>query len=277
MNTTVNVVLFKSKTLSNGEHPLMIRICKDNQKRYKSLGISLDAKFWDDKKNAPKRNCPDVEYIRQIITDKLAEYQTKVIEFKTEQKNFTASSLLNATKQTIVIKTVEEFYTNLISHYKAIDKIGNANIYRDSYNSIKTFKKANKLDFLFSDIDLDWLNEYEKWMIRINKAETTMSLLFRTLRSAYNKAIEQNIVSKEDYPFSSFKMSKFNTKTKKRSITKDEIKPIINLDLSGKKPLMQLSRDIFIFSYLQGGINHTDIAHLKYENIVKGRLEYIRQ
>ncbi|WP_163356674.1 Arm DNA-binding domain-containing protein [Dysgonomonas sp. 25] len=28
----MNVVLFKSKTLANGERPLMIRICKDSKK-----------------------------------------------------------------------------------------------------------------------------------------------------------------------------------------------------------------------------------------------------
>ena len=28
MNTTVNVLCYKSKVLSNGEHPLMLRICK---------------------------------------------------------------------------------------------------------------------------------------------------------------------------------------------------------------------------------------------------------
>ena len=32
MATTVNVLCYKSKTLSNGEHPLMIRICKDGKK-----------------------------------------------------------------------------------------------------------------------------------------------------------------------------------------------------------------------------------------------------
>lgn len=277
MNATVNVVLFRSKTLSDGKHPLMIRVCKDNKKNYKSIGLALEAKYWDEKKNIPRRNCPNIDHIKQIIAEKLAEYQTQVLEFKTSQKNFTASTLIKTTEQITTARTVDEFYTELIAHYKTTGKIGNSNIYRDSYNSIKTFKKADKLDFLFTDIDLTWLNEYEKWMISIGKAETTMSLLFRTLRSTFNKAIEQNLVRKEDYPFTSFKMAKFNTKTKKRAITKEEIKRIIDLDLSEERPLVQLSKDLFIFSYLQGGINLTDIAHLKYENISNGRLEYIRQ
>lgn len=43
MIETVNVLCYKSKTLSNGEHPLVIRICKDGKKKYVSLGISVNA------------------------------------------------------------------------------------------------------------------------------------------------------------------------------------------------------------------------------------------
>ena len=40
MDATISVVCYKSKTLSNGEHPLMLRISKDGKKKYQSLGIS---------------------------------------------------------------------------------------------------------------------------------------------------------------------------------------------------------------------------------------------
>ena len=39
MDATISVVCYKSKTLSNGEHPLMLRISKDGKKKYQSLGI----------------------------------------------------------------------------------------------------------------------------------------------------------------------------------------------------------------------------------------------
>ena len=39
MEATVNVTCYKSKVLKNGESPLMVRICKNGKKKYKSLGI----------------------------------------------------------------------------------------------------------------------------------------------------------------------------------------------------------------------------------------------
>lgn len=41
MNATVNVVCYTSKILSNGEHPLMLRICKNGKKKYQSLEAVL--------------------------------------------------------------------------------------------------------------------------------------------------------------------------------------------------------------------------------------------
>lgn len=129
MNATITVVCYKSKTLSNGEHPLMLRICKDGKKKYQSLGVSIKANQWDFVRERPKPTCPN---------------------------------------------------------------------------------KA-------------WLNKYEKWLRSKGNKETTMSLLFRTLRSAYNKAIESKCARKSDYPFNDYRISKFDVSTEKRAIAKADV------------------------------------------------------
>lgn len=40
MATGVSILCYKSKTLANGAHPLMIRLCKDGKKKYVSLGVA---------------------------------------------------------------------------------------------------------------------------------------------------------------------------------------------------------------------------------------------
>jgi site-specific recombinase XerD len=124
---------------------------------------------------------------------------------------------------------------------------------------------------------VDWLTRYEKWLRSKGNKETTISLLFRTLRSAYNKAFEAKCTNKFNYPFNDFKVGKFDVSTSKRAISKDEILLIKQTDFSKEKESVQFARNIFIFSYLCGGINFTDIANLKPENIVNNRLQYIRQ
>ena len=59
MNACVSVVCYKSKTLSNGENPLMLQVSKGGKRKYQSLGISINPKYWDFTRNKPKPNCPN--------------------------------------------------------------------------------------------------------------------------------------------------------------------------------------------------------------------------
>lgn len=277
MNATISVVCYQSKTLKNGEHPLMLRICKDNKKKYQSLGISVSPKHWDFVKNKPKNSCPNKEYILKIILTKQQELQEKIMEFTCEQKAYTTTTLANANSQKFELKTVATFYKELIEEFMSDNKCGNRLIYKSSYNSLLKFTKG-KLDIPFCEIDIDWLKKYEKWMRSKNNRETTISLQFRTLRSAYNKAIQAKCARKSDYPFDDYKINKFDTSTQKRAIAKTEVlKFTQEVPDLGKRQYVQLSKDIFVFSYLCGGINFTDIANLTRANIIEGRLHYVRQ
>jgi len=47
MNASISVVCYKSKTLSNGENPLMLQVSKNGKRKYQSLGISINPIYWD--------------------------------------------------------------------------------------------------------------------------------------------------------------------------------------------------------------------------------------
>ena len=278
MNASLSVVCYKSKRLSNGESPLMLQVSKGCKRQYQSLGVSVNPKFWDFSKNKPKSNCPNREYILKLILNKQAELQQRMLELNAEQKEYTTTTLLHDEHRKFELKTVKQFYQELIEQYKANEKCGNRLIYKSSYNSINVFTNGN-LEIPFSAIDVAWLNKYEKWLRSKGNKETTMSLMFRTLRSAYNKAIESKCARKSDYPFNDYRISKFDVSTEKRAIAKaDVLKFSTDVHSIGKQQYVQLSKDIFIFSYLCGGINFTDIANLTKDNIIEGkRLHYIRQ
>ena len=198
MSTTVNIVCYKSKTLKNGEHPLMLCITKDRKRKYQSLGISVMIDQWDFKRCRPKSGSPNEELINKIILEKKLEYQKQILEHKADDKEFTASTLI-APKVKMKIKTVHEFYHELIEELEQANKIGNSRIYKDSLRSLQMFT-GSKLDIPFSHIDVDFLKGYEKWLRCRNTKETSMNLYFRTLRSAYNKAIEGKHTKKNYYP-----------------------------------------------------------------------------
>ena len=277
MSVTIAVVCFKSKTLANGEHPLMLRITQDRKRVMKSLGISVNPQHWDFTKGEPKPKCPNKELIQSIILKVKAEYQTKVIEKLSREEEFTATSLVYEQRKNIKAQTVEEFYLSLIKELKEDGRIGTSYAYLNSYRTLKNFNKGKKLNYTFSYIDVEFCKKFEKWMRSKGNNDVTISYQFRSLRAAFNKAIEAKIVSKDKTPFIEYKLSRFNTKTAKRALSKEDILKIIDADCSHASEIRQFTQDIFTFSYLCGGISFVDIAHLTGTNIVEDRLLYKRQ
>lgn len=273
MSTTISVVCYNSKVLKNNESPLMLRICKDGKRKYESIGISILPSLWDFKQNKPTRKCPNKEYIERLIAEKVKVYTDKVIEFKSQEKEFTATSLMEKVNKPVKRKTVQEVFNQYIQELESANRLRYADMYKCTMHSLIKFNKH--LDIPFSDMDTIWLKRYEVWLQSQGLAINTLGTRFRHLRVIYNFAIEEKIVKSEYYPFNSFKVSKLSQTTAKRSIQKDEILSVLNYQ--GQTPLECLAIDLFTFSYLAAGINFGDIARLTKDNILENRLIYIRK
>ena len=279
MNATINVVCYKWKKLSNDEYPLMMRVTKDGKRKYVSLGISVKPEHWDFNKEKPKPNCPNKDLIENIIDKKMLEYRKQLLEFQDVNKDFSAQKLVETVNKPLKRKSVETVFIEFIEQLKKEKRIGNANFYKFALNSLKTFNNGS-MDIPFIEIDVTWLRKYESWMKANGNSTNTLGVRFRALRAIYNLAIQQHVVKKEYYPFDEFKVSKLRESTSKRAISKEAIQKIMNFDVKKiteyHTPLIELSRDVFIFSYLGCGINFIDIAYLKRKNIRGNRVIYSR-
>ena len=273
MSTTINVVCYKSKVLKNNELPLMLRVCKDGKRKYESLGISLNPKYWDFKANKPTAKCPNREYIEKLIAEKKRAYADKVIELKAMANEFTATTLMEKVNKPIRRKTVKDMFDLYIQQLVSANRLRYADMYKLTMNSLLKFNKH--LNIPFSDVDVTWLKKYELWLQAQGLAINTIGTRFRHLRVIYNLAIDEKVVKREYYPFNTFKVSKLNQIPAKRSISKDAILKVLNYE--GKTGLECFSIDLFTFSYLTAGINFVDIARLTDDNIMENRLVYIRK
>ena len=272
MNTTVNIVCYKSKTLANGEHPLMIRICKDGKKKYKSLGVSINPAHWNFAKNVLKPTCPNYEQLRKLISDKEQELSAEVIRLKAENRDYTATTLIEGIVEQIKLKTVGEIFNEQMQRLADEGRRKYMLSLRYVYNTLIAFNKH--LDIYFSEIDITFLRRYETWLRKKGVAENTIGIHFRSLRAVYNIAIEQNAVKAENYPFRKYKVSRLHEETAKRSLTKSDVERVIAYKSTNR--YMRLPIDIFAFTYYCGGINFIDIANLTPANIIEGKLVYKR-
>lgn len=276
MNAKISVTCYKSKILSNGESPLMVKITKNGKRSLKSLGVAVNPKYWDFERDKPKSNCPNRTYIMSIITNALQKYQTIQLDMEAKREDYTAATLLTDTTAKIGLITVEDFLTSHIQQLRDNGKVGNSYAYLNLRTTLHNFY-GKKLDFLFGTIDVTFCNKFEAWMLKNKFEDTTMNYYFRTLRATYNKAVEAKCANREKSPFIEYKLSRFSTKTKKRALSKENVKKILELDCSSKSDIARLAHDVFSFSYYCGGISLVDIANLTPNNIIDGRLLYERQ
>ena len=273
MSATIEVICYKSKVLANQENPLMLRVTKDRKRKFLSIGISIKPEFWDFEKNKPKKSCPHKEEIQQIILERIKEYQEQILEYKTINKEFTATSLIEKVSNPVKAKTVKSTFELFIKQLITANRLKYALMFKCTLNSLIKFN--GHLDIYFSDIDVSWLKRYEFWLQGQNLALNTLGTRFRILRVVFNFAIEEKIVKPEYYPFNSYKVSKLQRKTAKRSILKSEILEVLNY--KGKTDYERLAIDLFTFSYLTAGINFVDIANLTKNNLMDNRLVYDRK
>lgn len=273
INTTVAVILYKSKVLANGEHPLMLRVTKNRKVSYKSLGLSCDPKYWNFEKNEPRKNHPNRALLESIILKKETEYNNKALDLKALDRDFTSASLIDGIEQKVRRVTVLNFFQEIIDRLVTSKQIGNANIYKDTFRSVKAFVKNR--DFTFFELDYNFLIKYETYLRGNHLTDTSLSVYFRTLRAVYNRAIKESAARLQDYPFKLFQVSKFDTTTRKRAIAKIDIKKIEALELP-ENTIRFNARQYFLFSYYGSGINFIDMANLKWHDILADRLVYNR-
>lgn len=173
MDATVKVLCYKSKTLANGEHPLMVCICKDRKRKCQSLGISIHPTHWDFKKNEPNELCPNRDEIRLLIQQKLYDLQKTILSKRIEGKDFTASSLFKPKGGSLSLhNNVGECFNYYVRILKEQGRLRYAGMYEVSLNSF--IKYAGSLDIPFSDVDVVWLKKYEAWMLKQGLAINTI-------------------------------------------------------------------------------------------------------
>lgn len=271
MGETIKVLCYKSKTLSNGEHPLMLCVCKDRKRKFQSLGISVKAENWDFKRNEPNLKCPNRERIKILINEKIHEIQTAALDKRIAGKDFTAKTLLE-NQQKPKTRTVGEYFLTYIQSLKDEHRLRYAGMFKVSYSSFIKFN--GHLDIPFSDVDVAWLKKYDTWARKENLVANTIATRVRHLRVVFNLAIMEKAIRQDCYPFHAYKVSKLNQQTNKRAITKEDILNIISY--KGTTEMETLAVDLFAFSYLCAGINFIDIAKLQHLNIVDNKIVYTR-
>lgn len=187
---------------------------------------------------------------------------------------------------------------------------GTARNYLKTARSLNTFMEQSTLvkngkatDPPLGKLDSYLLLKYQHWLFKRGVKRNTVSFYMRIIRAAFNHALRCGEITGQtgdiywqwaDLPCNYLSgrgrvsnhisnsrnlFSQIYTgidKTSKRAVREDTIYKLSILDLTHSRRL-QLTRDLFIFSYCARGISFIDLAFLKKSNVTNGTLSYSRR
>jgi len=273
----VSIYLDVRRPKPNAIYPVRLRVHYNGQTRMFSAGfkVSEDA-FEKAQQPKPRSEAKELKWQLNAIEEKAAAIIKDLKPFsfpEFEKKMFRASGESS----------------NAIWHYDAyIDKlkkagrIGTAESYQQSLNSLKVFVKSGGRrtsttisSIPFESITPDFLNRYESWMIERGKSKTTVGIYLRALRAIFNVAIEEGDIDKALYPFSRRKYQVPAGRNIKKALSKDALKTLFTYPTEGNE-YAEKARDFWFLSYLCNGMNIRDIAELKGKNVSEEIISFVR-
>jgi integrase/recombinase XerD len=276
----------------NNKYPVKLRVYANQTRKQKFYPIFIAPDKDQDNDSKPiSFEFSMAEYKSIMLTDKPRSenrrIRTKLLKYQ-EKAESVASKINPFTFEKFEKKmelasgeaaNVFFHYNQIIERNRKRGRFGNASSYEYSLKSLKGFVKfitgvePEKLNFI--EINKDWLNDYEDYMLNeLERTRTTIGIFMRALRAVFNRAIEDKDISEDLYPFGKSKYEIPTARKSKKALTQEQIKKLF-LSVP-KTPEQEKAKDYWFFSYSCNGMNIKDIALLRFKDLKDDRLEYYR-
>ena len=268
-------VKFRPSIIDGKEGKIYYQITHNRVVRQLCTNYKIYPNEWNDDTSSiiindeSRRN--HINIIKDLIDRDLSRF--KIIRKKYEEKRirYKSDDIITTFIEYIHKYSFVNFMKAVIEQLRQMNKLRTVETYSTTLRSFMNFRGGN--DLIFEEINSDMMVMYEAYLHNNGLTKNTTSFYMRILRAVYNRAVEKEITMQR-YPFKHVYTG--IDKTVKRAIPINAIKQIKSLDLSNK-PLLEFSRDIFMFSFYTRGMSFIDMAYLKKEDLKGNILTYRRR
>ncbi len=266
MHATTCIFFDKRHPKLDGKCSLSIRITHKQIKRFYKTGVSLSLSEYDKVfGERPRKEHKDVAMSLRAMEAKAVKIIEKMQFFTWHE--FEKLYLSNTLGSNDLQQCFNKYYSSLRSE----GRIGTAVSYECACKSLWKFNPNAKL----SDVTVKFLSQYEVWMLAVGNSLTTIGIYLRSLRTIINIAIEDQVFSKEAYPFGKRKYEIPQGRNIKKALSLNDIGKIYNFETVANSTA-ERCKDYFLFSFFANGINIKDMCLLKFENISGDFIEFTR-
>lgn len=276
MSTNIKILLDNRREKADKTYPLILRIIHLRKSTSIPLGYNLKETDWDANKSLVKKSYKGVTNIIRL-NNIIQKQKLKAFDIisKLQESGEIDSLSVTEIKARIVSKndtiSFYKFTEELIEELKKAERYSYAKSVNSTMIAVQRFKK--KRDFNFDKLNYKFIIQFDNHLKGLGLSLNSIAVYMKTVKMIYNRAVKVGVAKNESYPFSGYTIK--TTKTKKRAVRRNIIEQIEKLDLPENSRIKH-AQNYFLFSFYAMGINFVDIAELKLNNLVEGRLEYTR-
>lgn len=266
-----NIELNSTPIKDSSKYRLLLRITVNRKHIREALMYSCTKRQFNPNGKGSKYirdNHPDHAKINEYIDQKINGVKDIITGLEKEGKAVTIQTVKAKLKES----KQEDFYKFVQEHINDLEKrntVGTFKKYTAVLNSLKQYHTANTL--MFEEITQQFLNNYQAFLTKDGKQQTTIHGYFSKIRTLFNKAVARGLIDQGDNPFVVYKLKQ--GKPSKDRLTESEIDKIENLELE-EGSLIWHVRNVFLFSFYNAGVRISDILMMTWDNIQNGRLVY---
>lgn len=283
---TIKLVLRTNKVLSNGNHPIMIRVNWGGKRAEKSTGYSCKKSEWNEKTSLLKEGKGGIDnafQINVVLSEKIKKAESIRNDYILKGKPYSAAEIINRLdEETIDNKPSVELHDFVLEYQKRkhlkLETIGSIN------NSIKCFTRfMNKSTIFLTEVTKTDMEAFGRWMKKEGYKTNTVIVTLRNISALFSFAVESGMI--EESPFKNFTISKkYHQETHLQPIGKytmilfKHYYKVYVSNMGGQdvilKDAMRLSSilfamNIFLISYELQGLAMVDLAYLTSKEVNK--------
>lgn len=159
------------------------------------------------------------------------------------------------------LKFIEEFINT------SQKKVNTKKQYKTTLMWLIKYKSFIKKDIDFSDIDLNFYNDFILFLKSNNYGLNSIGTLIKNIKVFMNEAVERELTSNLQFKNKRFKI--MEEESENIYLTQQEIKSLYELDLSNNKRLEKV-RDLFIIGCYTG-LRFSDLVQMREENLIDNK------
>jgi len=279
------IILHKSRKLKGNRYPVVLRITHDRIRKYYIIGEKNNREYsctieeWDKENRLFRKGFEGYSLKNAVLQNKLSIASNIIINFEREGKEFSFEEFSTEFYDKTTKITVESFFNEISEDLLKSERVGYANVFTYTKNAINNYSNS---ELTFKEINYSFLSGFETHLRSQGVKPNSIFVYMRTLRTAFNMAIKRGYVKESQYPFRSrlnskgYSIEHLKKDTSKRAISLKQMMNIINYATEIGNSQFH-AKNYFVFCFFCRGMNFHDLAHLKWTNIINGRIEYLRQ